>query len=177
MNLPASHVHSLPQTMQRFLTFYREFNQASVAQLSDYYHPDIEFCDPLHKIHGLSSLERYFSGMSEQLLFCEFEFLSPIAHGDTLVTEWEMRFKHKRLRSGQLLTLAGISHLTFSGDRVIRHRDYFDAGAMIYEHVPLLGRLVRLIKRRAQGDESTGQSTANTASQPVLLETSGRETS
>ena len=33
-------------------------------------------------------------------------------------------------------------------DKVYRHRDYFDAGALLYEHVPLLGRVIRWLKRR-----------------------------
>ncbi len=33
-------------------------------------------------------------------------------------------------------------------DKVYRHRDYFDAGAMLYEHLPVLGRVVSWLKRR-----------------------------
>jgi hypothetical protein len=34
------------------------------------------------------------------------------------------------------------------GEKIIRQRDYYDAGQMIYEHLPLLGWVVRGIKRR-----------------------------
>jgi len=33
-------------------------------------------------------------------------------------------------------------------DKVYRHRDYFDAGAMLYEHLPVVGRVVSWLKRR-----------------------------
>ena len=33
-------------------------------------------------------------------------------------------------------------------ERVYRHRDYFDAGALLYEHLPLLGSVIAWLKRR-----------------------------
>jgi len=39
-----------------------------------------------------------------------------------------------------------VSHVAFE-ERVTYQRDYFDAGAMVYEHVPLFGWIVRWIKR------------------------------
>jgi hypothetical protein len=35
-------------------------------------------------------------------------------------------------------------------DRVVLQRDYYDAGEMIYEHLPLLGWAVRSVKRRVR---------------------------
>ncbi|QHF41154.1 transcriptional regulator [Pseudomonas sp. S34] len=29
-----------------------------------------------------------------------------------------------------------------------RHRDYFDAGALLYEHLPVLSRAIAWLKRR-----------------------------
>jgi hypothetical protein len=31
---------------------------------------------------------------------------------------------------------------------VYLHRDYFDAGALLYEHLPVLGTLIGWLKRR-----------------------------
>jgi hypothetical protein len=42
-----------------------------------------------------------------------------------------------------------MSYLQFDKAGKVRyHRDYFDLGAMLYEHLPLLGSLVKTIKRR-----------------------------
>jgi limonene-1,2-epoxide hydrolase len=48
--------------------------------------------------------------------------------------------------SWQDLEVQGISHLKFLENQVIYHRDYFDLGEMVYEHVPVLGKIVRFIK-------------------------------
>lgn len=38
--------------------------------------------------------------------------------------------------------------LHFTDHKVYRHRDYFDAGSLIYEHLPVLGRAIAWLKRR-----------------------------
>jgi hypothetical protein len=40
------------------------------------------------------------------------------------------------------------SPLVESTDRISRQRDHLDGGALVYEQVPLLGALVRFVKRR-----------------------------
>jgi hypothetical protein len=55
------------------------------------------------------------------------------------------------LRRGprQPVVVPGMTYLRFA-DRISYQRDHFDAGALVYEHVPLLGWLIRLLKRRLQ---------------------------
>lgn len=36
------------------------------------------------------------------------------------------------------------------GEKIFRQRDYYDAGEMLYEHLPLLGWAVRGVKRRVR---------------------------
>ena len=36
------------------------------------------------------------------------------------------------------------------GQQILHQRDYYDAGEMIYEHLPLLGWAVRGVKRRVR---------------------------
>ena len=63
---------------------------------------------------------------------------------------WTMTLTAEGLNGGEPVSVIGISHLTFDEktDLVIYHRDYFDMGAFIYEQVPVLGSIVRMIKRK-----------------------------
>jgi hypothetical protein len=36
------------------------------------------------------------------------------------------------------------------GDKVLYQRDYYDAGEMLYEHLPVLGWAVRGVKKRVR---------------------------
>ena len=62
-----------------------------------------------------------------------------------------MHFQHGKLKNGQPILVEGHSRLKFVDNKVICHRDYFDVGSMLYENVPVVGDLVRLIKNRAAG--------------------------
>jgi len=45
----------------------------------------------------------------------------------------------------------GASHLLLDADgRITSHRDYWDAAEELYEKLPVLGALMRILKRRAQ---------------------------
>ena len=44
--------------------------------------------------------------------------------------------------------LDGASHLRLADNRIAYQRDYYDLGAMLYEHIPLLGGAVRAVKAR-----------------------------
>ena len=58
-----------------------------------------------------------------------------------------------QLEGGQPLTIRGASHIVVCEDqarwRVAVHRDYWDAAEELYEKLPVLGSLMRWLKRRA----------------------------
>ena len=58
-----------------------------------------------------------------------------------------MQLNHPRLNAGAAVTVPGSTLIRFR-DKVFYHRDYFDAGAMVYEQLPLIGMLIRAIKGR-----------------------------
>jgi hypothetical protein len=44
------------------------------------------------------------------------------------------------------ITLDGTTQLGVDGDIIIYHKDYYDLGEMVYEHVPILGFIIKKIK-------------------------------
>lgn len=138
--------------LNRVQTLYERFDPALVDALDQIYSDDVVFEDPLHRVEGLSALRRYFAGLVEGLDECRFEFADVLTEssseqGGQAVLFWTMHYRHRKLRGGALLSLAGSSHLKFT-DRVTYHRDYFDAGAMLYEHIPVLGFVIGKLKAR-----------------------------
>ncbi|ATM94541.1 SnoaL-like domain [Yersinia frederiksenii] len=134
--------------LARFSQFYTTLDIARLANLSDVYHRDIYFVDPVGEHQGLSSLEAYFQLLISNLSTCSFT-LTDIQHHEQQATVcWHMTYSHPRLRRGSLLSLEGISQLRFAEQRVIYQRDYYDLGAMLYEHIPLLGGVVVKLKKR-----------------------------
>ena len=59
--------------------------------------------------------------------------------------------EHRKVGGGEPIILDGVSVFKYEEGKAVYQRDYFDLGAMIYEKVPVLGSVVRWIKKRAHG--------------------------
>jgi hypothetical protein len=135
--------------LDTFLNTFNQLDKTSLNLLDRIYHPEICFTDPAHTLEGLPALKRYFTSLYETVRFVRFDFSSRMHSGDQAFVTWTMEMAHPRLAKGRTVAVNGCSFLTFASDgRVIFHRDYFDLGAMIYEHLPLVGGLLRTIKKR-----------------------------
>lgn len=138
--------HSIPQKIRHI---YLHFDKRILPQLPDVYGDDVQFRDPVNAVNGLVQLNEYFERTMENLLDCRFEFHHSLEMPDRgeAVLLWTMHYRHKKLAGGKPLELTGNSHLMYT-DKVHYHRDYYDAGAMVYEHLPLIGSVIRGLKKR-----------------------------
>lgn len=57
-----------------------------------------------------------------------------------------MCFHHGHLGKHEV-TVSGISVIRFD-EKIFAHRNYYDMGELLYEHVPILGRAVRKLKAK-----------------------------
>ena len=133
--------------LDEFCQYYQELDQHPLSRLAEIYRDDIEFCDPVHCIHGIESFTGYFEQLMQQVQRCWFDIEQVMEQDQEAYVRWVMNFQHPRLNGGKLISVPGVSHLKFE-QKVYYHCDYYDLGAMLYEHIPLLGGLVRGIKKR-----------------------------
>lgn len=135
--------------LQKFITTYSELGTKDFSVLSEIYATEVEFVDPLHRISGLDSLVRYFEHLYTNVASCQFAIEHVIESEQEAALYWTMTYQHKRLNGGKAISVEGHSHLKAENGLVLYHRDYLDVGAMLYEHVPLLGNVIRTIKKRS----------------------------
>lgn len=126
---------------------YARVDAAAIARLPDIYAPDATFIDPIHHLKGLPAIVEYMESLCANVTRCEFTFTHELQREGEIFLEWTMTLEHPSLAGGRTIRVPGVSHLRYS-DKVVYHRDYYDLGAMIYEHIPLLGRLLAWIKTR-----------------------------
>ncbi len=109
------------------------------------YEPAVVFEDPLRRAEGLEAVRSHFHNLNRNLRVARFVFGSTLVQGQEAAISWTMTLE---LRSGprRPIVVAGITQLRFT-DRITHQRDHFDAGALIYEHIPLLGFIIRWVKR------------------------------
>lgn len=132
----------------RVKTFFETLAPADVARLPVLYAPEAYFKDPFNEVRGTEAIGRIFFHMFEQVESPRFIVLEAVCDGADAFLTWDFRFRLRRLRGEQLIR--GATHLKFAADgRIDYHRDYWDAAEELYEKLPVLGGLMRLLKRRA----------------------------
>jgi predicted SnoaL-like aldol condensation-catalyzing enzyme len=144
----AQNLTSAGYLAQRVKEAYQAFGSENIADVESLYTTDIYFEDPSHAIQGKPSLMRYFSNQFKNLDKCSFKFHSTIANETDIFMTWTMFVNHSKLRGGETIRVEGTSYLRTRNGKIYYHRDYFDMGAMLYEHLPLLGRIIQRIKQR-----------------------------
>jgi len=137
----------------RFRELYKDLASLQVDDLEGIYHTDIVFQDPVATHKGIDQVKQYFKRLLTNATHCTFTIHSIIHCHDNdenveHVVVWTMMLKTPKLNNGQAITLDGTSVLKVRDDRICFHRDYYDMGQMIYEHVPLLGSVVKKLKKR-----------------------------
>ncbi len=138
-----------PVWLSNFISIYQKLGTNNLDLLSVIYHDDITFIDPLHDIQGFSDLYQYFKGLYQNLLTCDFVINKVIFDGNEAAIYWTMTYQHSKLNKGACVTVSGSSHIQGNEDKVTYHRDYLDLGAMLYEQLPLFGKLTKWIKTQA----------------------------
>jgi len=134
------------------MTFYEEFSADKLPALEEIYTQDIEFIDPVHRVDGILSLKRYMKQMATNLSHYKIRYVDTIISENSAYLTWDMEFANPKLGGGKVITIRGMSHLKFT-NRVYYHEDTYDLGAMVYEHLPLIGGITRTIKKRIGGRE------------------------
>lgn len=133
--------------MDRIKDVFNRLRADNLEILDQFYSEEVQFIDPLGLHQGRQSVKDYYGNLYKNVTEIHFEFLDAISDGDKHVLVWKMHLKAKGLNSGETVTLDGNSVIRFNQDNLVSyHRDYFDMGEFIYEHIPLLGSLISFIK-------------------------------
>lgn len=141
---------TLPSVISRFVDYYATLDTQPPSALAKIYRADATLIDPFGEHSGLFAIQRYFTHLLANVQRCRFTVDAPLQQGDRFVVTWMMYWSHPRIAGGALRQLPGCSVVDMRDDRIVRQRDYYDAGEMIYEHLPILGWAVRGVKRRVK---------------------------
>ncbi|AWB65407.1 transcriptional regulator [Saccharobesus litoralis] len=141
--------------LTQFIECYEALGVEDFSSLTQVYHANVHFQDPIHQINGINDLTQYFQQLYTQVTACQFKVIEVLEskNNQQAAIYWQMTYQHKQLNAHKPITVEGHSLLKTENDKVIYHRDYLDVGAMLYEHIPLLGSLVKTIKKRASRHE------------------------
>ncbi len=136
--------------IEGFKGLYASFDSTMVKRLPDFYGKLVNFKDPVHELKGLDELRNYFSSFLSPGMQCRFVYTNQLVGAGQAFLQWQMHYRHPRLEDGRELILNGASVVKFTS-HVFYHEDFYDMGAMIYQHIPVLGWAVKKINARIGG--------------------------
>lgn len=136
--------------VQQLVLFFEQLQPQDVSRLSALYAPEARFKDPFNDVRGVPEIERIFTHMFEALDTPHFIVTERIVQGQQCFLAWDFRFRFKRFDTHTWQTIQGGTHVVFNAQGLVTlHRDYWDAAEELYEKLPVLGSLMRYLKRQA----------------------------
>ena len=140
----------IPEAIERLVQFFEQLQPKDLQRLPDIYAPEARFKDPFNEVQGLPAIEGIFAHMFEALDSPHFIVTERIVQDNRCFLVWDFRFRFKRFDTTSWQTVRGGTHLIFNDAGLVTlHRDYWDAAEELYEKLPLVGGLMRWLKRRA----------------------------
>ena len=140
---------SIDPRLEPLIRFFEQIDPSNVSQLSQVYTPDAFFKDPFNEVRGIDAITHIFRHMFDQVDLPRFIITNSVIQGEQAFLTWDFLFRMKRFAAEEHC-IRGATHVRFAADgRVNFHRDYWDAAEELYEKLPLLGSLMRALKRLA----------------------------
>ena len=145
--------------LDALIDFYQTLTLESVARFGDFYADNAYFKDPFNEVRGLSAIRRIFTHMFEQVQVPRFVITEKVGAGEmecpaagTAMLVWEFTFRIRTLGTNQAMIMRGVSHLRFdSTGKVDYHRDYWDTAEELYMKLPVIGSLMRGLRKALAG--------------------------
>lgn len=136
--------------VQGLVDWFERLQPESLDLLQTFYTPEAEFKDPFNQVQGHNDIRRVFEHMFRALHDPRFVVHEAVVQGDSAFLVWDFLFRFRGQGFEVEQCVRGATHVRFAADgRVLLHRDYWDAAEELYEKLPVVGSLMRWLKRRA----------------------------
>ena len=133
----------------RAKAYFASISSFDVPPPSAIYTEDAYFRDPFNEVTGVAEIARIFGAMFEHLDDVRFTILETVADDGGAMLTWDMSYRVRKWRPHQSQVIHGATHLRFSPDgRIAYHRDYWDAANELYAKLPLIGPVMRWLRRK-----------------------------
>ena len=131
------------------IRFFESITPESVSRFPEFYAENAWFKDPFNEVRGLGAIQRIFAHMFGQVDEPRFVVSEQVADAHGAVLIWTFHYRSRGASKAEEHVIRGVSHLKFDADgKVAFHRDYWDTGEELYMKIPLLGALMRFLRRR-----------------------------
>ena len=136
---------TIPDAVEAYVRFWETLTPDSLDRLEELAAPDVRFSDPFNDVRGLAGFRAVFEDMFHRVSEPRFRVTGRAVDGDLCFLRWEFTFRG----SGRDWRIDGVSELRFDASgRVVSHVDHWDAAGQLYERLPIIGTVLRFLRRR-----------------------------
>ena len=133
--------------LDRYVTAFERLTPERLETLRDVITEDVRFADPFNDVVGADAFVAIFRHMYETVESVRFTVTDRAIGDHAAYLRWTMVARSKS--SGLLFEIMGMSEIRIAEDgRVSAHIDYWDAAGQLYEKLPVLGWVLRRLRRR-----------------------------
>ena len=133
--------------LRELVDFFETLTLDSATRIDTIYSADAFFKDPFNEVIGRAEIARIFRHMFAQVDAPRFVVTTHLLQDDQAFLTWDFYFRMKRFSRDEQC-IRGATHVRFdAAGQVCLHRDYWDAAEELYEKLPVLGSLMRWLKR------------------------------
>jgi steroid Delta-isomerase len=140
-------------TAKRIKDWFESLSVQSLGTIDAVYGPDAHFVDPFNDVHGVSAIRTIYAHMFENLGAPRFLVTEVVAQNKRIFMSWQFSFMWR----GRPFEVQGATRFLIDEHSLIaEHQDYWDPSQGIYEKLPVLGRILRHLRRRMSASAGRG---------------------
>jgi len=119
-----------------------------LKSIENYVSADIRFKDPINELSGIDAFHRLLVKTLNDVKDPKFQVTHRVWSDDVLFLRWSFQGEVKGLNHW---SVEGMSEVYFDERGfVCQHIDHWDASEQFYAKLPIIGPIIRLIRRRLQ---------------------------
>jgi hypothetical protein len=132
----------------RFENFLAHLDEKTAREQTEkVYAPQAFLNDTLKTLHGSPAIRDYFIKTAQGLDSITVTFDDVAVSGNNYYFRWTMETQMKHLARGKTIRTIGITLIRFDPEgRVLLHQDFWDSAQGVWDHVPILGSVIRWIQ-------------------------------
>ena len=150
LTAPAEGSAGETEAISRFQAFFENMTPEQVRQTVDsVYAPNAILYDTLVLHEGIGQIRPYFIKTAERAKGVRVKVLDVLRNGNEFYLKWSMDIDWSAFKKGKTTRSFGMSHLRFNAQgQVVLHYDFWDAANGFFEHIPIVGHMIRWIKSK-----------------------------
>ena len=135
-------------TEEKITHFFETLHsETSMDSFKSIYDDKVSFKDPFNAVEGIVSVYGIFAHMYRNLDNPRFVIIEYMDKENVIYVKWDFHFAFKGQKDES--SFEGVSRLQMNKQgKIISHVDFWDAAEHMYEKMPIVGSLLRFIKRK-----------------------------